>query len=319
MTSWTRTLWMAAALTLSAGTVALAQQQDGHRAEPRHSDRQLVVLSAVADRLNETVTLRGVNFGRRARVVLCETHPMLVLSWSDDQIVVSVPRALPAGTYLFSVLRGNSESDRGYMFVHLPAEGGPGTPGPQGPEGPQGPQGPAGPTGADGPQGPQGPKGDQGVQGPKGDTGATGAQGATGPQGPAGADGPAGPVGATGPAGPAGATGPAGPTGPTGPVGPVGPQGPAGIVGLEMLDANFGGQVINVGSSLAFTRACTNGKRPVGGGYELSGNAPSLVLVLASNPFDNGPGFPRGWRVVVRNPTSSGVSVDVRVWVVCAN
>ena len=217
---------------------------------------QVVVLSTAVDRVNQTLTIQGFGFGAQAPQVWCENYLMTVLSATDTQLVVFLPGAIPDGTHLLSVIRGNGDKDRGTfnMSVGTPGQGPAGPAGPQGvagPAGPMGPKGDTGATGATGAAGPTGPKGDTGAVGPKGDPGPVGPKGdagATGPVGPQGLAGPVGPagpkgdVGAMGPAGPqgeTGATGAAGPqgakgdTGATGPVGPAGPKGDVGPVGPQ--------------------------------------------------------------------------------------
>jgi hypothetical protein len=138
----------------------------------------------------------------------------------------------------------------------------------------------------------------------------TGTVGPQGPQGETGPAGPAGPVGATGPAGPKGDSGFMGPQG------PVGPTGPSGVSGFEsnfvlnnpftaMPSANLPPQVAT----------CSAGRVPLGGGYTLMGSGQQLTVV-ASEPMS---GEPSGWRVTVRNNTSSTLgNAQVVVYVMCA-
>ena len=65
------------------------------------------VLSAFVNVDEETVTLRGLHFGKKTPTVFCETEKMMVLRWSDTEIVVRFPKAVKDGTYLFTVARGN--------------------------------------------------------------------------------------------------------------------------------------------------------------------------------------------------------------------
>jgi hypothetical protein len=222
--------------------LAQAQKNQSDTLTVSNSKEQVVVLNTVVDRVNQTLTVRGLSFGSPAPQVWCETYLMTVISATDTELVVFLPAAVPDGTHLLSVVRGPSEKDRGFFNMNV------GTPG-RGPVGPAGPAGPKGDTGAVGPKGDAGaagskgdtgvigPKGDTGAVGPKGDTGAAGAKGdtgATGPKGDAGVAGPVGPQGDVGPAGPAGPTGPVGPqgeVGSTGATGAVGPKGDTGATG----------------------------------------------------------------------------------------
>ena len=177
----------------TSDTLILAKPQD-----------QLIVLSTTVDRVNQTLTIRGLAFGPEPPQVWCETSLMTVLSATDSEIVVFLPAAVPDGTHLLSVIRGTGEKDRGFFNMSV------GTPG-QGPAGPVGPAGPAGPAGPKGDTGAAGAKGDTGAAGPKGDTGAAGPKGDTGAVGPQGEVGPMGPKGDTGAAGTPGETGAPGP------------------------------------------------------------------------------------------------------------
>ena len=225
---------VAAVLVIGASN-AHAQAND-----PNKVPRQLWILSASVDRDHDTVTLKGMNFGRRPSVY-CETTLMTLLSATDDELVVSFPASSLNGTYLFTVIRGNSILDRDVFYVTT------NTPviieGKEGPMGPAGPQGPKGDTGAQGPKGDtgaQGPKGDTGAQGPKGDTGATGPQGAQGQQGATGAQGAQANPGASGSSGPSG----------TSRVGwTAGPPGTNGVSGYEKVTVDSGS--ISVGFMIA--------------------------------------------------------------------
>jgi hypothetical protein len=299
---------IAAMVMCAASGAQAAPAAEGHfgdsnhsRDDDRNNGRKPIVLSAYVDVQRETVTLRGLNFGKKAPVVFCETAKMKVLSASDTEIVVRFPKAVQDGTYLFTVARGNFDVDRGEFFVtkltaSAASGGGAGVPGPAGPMGPQGPAGPEGPAGP------------------------AGAIGATGPAGPAG---PAGPIGPQGPAGAPGAPGLPGPQGPAGPAGPAG-----GLTGYQLVSADS--DIVSLGANIAVVLtgsvACPSGKVPVSGGWE--GLNPAnvspvpasyKVTPIASQPatFSNGDS---GWMVTVRNPTATGLSsVQIRVWAVCAN
>ncbi|HTG98906.1 MAG TPA: IPT/TIG domain-containing protein [Vicinamibacterales bacterium] len=233
----TRILMLSFLLVILGTELAYAQKKN-EVATP--SVNQLVVLSTAADRVNQTLTIEGMAFGSQPPQVWCENYLMTVISATDTQIIVFLPAAIPDGSHLLTVSRGNGDKDRGGFVFHVggaSGQGSVGPAGPQGPAGPGGPQGPAGPAGPQGPAGPAGPQGPAGPAGPKGDTGAVGPKGDPGPAGPkgdtgaAGPVGPQGPEGPAGPAGPAGATGATGPAGPQGEMGPVGPAGPAGATG----------------------------------------------------------------------------------------
>ena len=294
---------MVSARTVAAFVAAIlvigASDAHAQAREPQQVQKQLVILSATVDRANDTVTLKGMNFGPRRPYVYCETYPMTLLSATDDELIVSVPTSSLNGTYLFTVIRGNSILDRDEFYVTT-------TPPVivEGREGPMGPAGPAGPPGTKGDTGAQGPKGDTGAQGPKGDTGATGPQGAQGPQGATGAQGPVGPQG------------PQGLQGPQGFAGPQGAPGTNGVSGYERIVWDTG--PINVGLliSSSIVATCPTGKRAVGGGHELLGNQSHLLTIMASVPYENGVS---GWRVTYRNSSPGGLTgVQIRAWAVCA-
>lgn len=223
-----RTLGMALVFVLCASSIAHAQTASSE--SKKWQPAQLAILSASVDRANETITIRGLNFGRHAPVVFCETQYMTVISATDSELVVHLPAAVPDGTYLLTVVSGPRPNDRDvfHVAVQTPTivtgpEGAPGNAGPPGPQGDTGAAGSQGLTGAIGPSGPQGPAGPAGPQGPQGAVGATGATGATGAQGevgPVGAVGPQGATGAQGEVGPQGSVGPQGETGAQGAVGP---------------------------------------------------------------------------------------------------
>ena len=78
--------------------------------------KQLVVLAAFVDVENETVTLRGLNFGKKTPTVFCETERMKVLKSSDTEVVVRFPKSVDDGSYLFTVARGNLDLERGRVL-----------------------------------------------------------------------------------------------------------------------------------------------------------------------------------------------------------
>ena len=190
-------------------------------------DRHTEIHSATANRVSQTLTIRGINLtGVNMPTVLFEDQALSPLSATPTEVVVHLPSSIPDGSYRLTVTRGKQPGDTDVFNVTLTSQ----IPGPQGPAGvagatgPAGPAGPAGSTGVAGPSGPAGPAGPAGPIGPVGPAGPVGATGATGPTGATGAAGPAGPVGETGATGAAGPAGPAGATGATGAMGPVDQQ-----------------------------------------------------------------------------------------------
>jgi hypothetical protein len=289
--------------------------------------KQLVVLAAFVDVENETVTLRGLHFGKKTPAVFCETERMKVLKATDTEVVVRFPKSVDDGSYLFTVARGNLDLERSQFYVTKVTSVAGGGSAERGLPGPEGPQGPAGPAGPAGPEGPQGPAGAAGAVGPSGPAGAAGA---AGPAGPAGAVGPAGPMGPAGPVGPQGAAGAPGAPGLPGAQGPAGPAGPAGapggIVGYELVQGDSPvtsvvGTVAGNANAFGVTLACPAGKRPVTGGWEpltpatMTVGAGALRLNLTSSlPTAD------GWAVWFRNNTGGTImNVQVRVTVVCAS
>jgi hypothetical protein len=306
-----RTIAAIAAAVLFASSAHAQAREDGKA-------KQLLVTSATVDRDGNTVTLKGMNFGTRNPQVYAETYPLHVLSATDEELVVAFPASSLDGTYLFSVIRGNSSLERAAFYVTTSA--------PQiiaGPEGPMGPQGPAGPQGEKGETGAQGPKGDageagaQGPQGPKGETGATGATGPQGLKGDTGATGPQGPEGLIGPQGPAGPQGLTGPQGAQGLQGPQGVPGVNGVSGYQKAFAQVGPLSLSPGVTSWVIASCPAGKVALGGGHELMGASSQLLDVVTSAPYQNGVA---GWLVTFRNNTASPVgSIQVKASVVCAS
>jgi hypothetical protein len=300
-----RTIAAVAAAVLLASSAQAQAREDGKA-------KQLLVTSATVDRDGNTVTLKGMNFGTKKPQVYAETYPLHVLSATDDELVVAFPASSLDGTYLFSVIRGNSSLERAAFYVTTSA--------PRiiaGPEGPMGPQGPAGPTGENGETGAQGPKGDVGPQGPKGDTGDTGAQGPPGLKGETGATGPQGLKGDTGPMGPMGPQGLTGPQGAQGLQGPQGVPGINGVSGYQKAFAQVGPFALSPGVTSWVIANCPAGKVALGGGYELMGTSAQLLDVVTSAPYQNGVA---GWMVTFRNNTAAAVSsIQVKASVVCAS
>jgi hypothetical protein len=282
--------------TFAVGTALLLTAS---AASAQGGPKQLVITSAAADRASNTVTFKGRNFGGRKAAVFCETTEMRVLSGTDEELVASFPASSLNGTFLFTVLKGNSANERDVFYVTTSA--GAATTGPQGPQGvpgPVGPVGPQGPQGATGPQGPAGPAGAQGPQGPKGDTGAAGAAGPAGPQGP---EGPQGAPGDYGPEGPQGAQG---------------EPGVNGVSGFQRAVEDSGMVTVPNGSTLEMSAPCPEMKAQLSGGYELVSTSAHRLTVIFSAPYDDATS---GWRVIFKNATGGALmQVNVRVHAVCA-
>ena len=138
----------------------LMQTFGGGRIVLAGPDKPLVVLSAAVNRSAETLTLKGQNFGSTAPAVYCESMPMTVISASDTQLVVMFPAAMPDGTYLVTVARGNGKPDVGVFYATAQTiatvEGHDGATGVTGSRGEMGPQGPPGPGRAGGTSGASG-------------------------------------------------------------------------------------------------------------------------------------------------------------------
>lgn len=224
-----------------------------------------VVNSGTINYSTNQITLVGTGFepAKTKPTVQFNGAALTVASFSNTQIVATLPTGLAAGTFNLTVT--NSQGNSVDFNLTYGATGPQGAAGPAGAAGPQGPAGAAGATGATGATGPRGLTGAPGAPGPAGANGtsfifldtwnpnasyaandvvtyngssyiAFVANGPN-PSGPtpdksplwavmaAGGTGPAGPAGL---AGPTGGQGPMGPIGNTGPAGPAGPQGPTG-------------------------------------------------------------------------------------------
>ena len=115
-----------------APVAAAAGEQQEISVQANHSSRfddfnrwkQLVVLAAFVDAEKETVTLRGLYFGKKTPTVFCETNKMKILRWNETEVVVRFPKAVEDGTYLFTVARGNIDLERGEFFVTKATGGG---------------------------------------------------------------------------------------------------------------------------------------------------------------------------------------------------
>ena len=127
-----------------------------------------VVNNGTINYAKNQVTLNGSGFepAKVAPVVLLDGTAVKVDSFSNAEIVATLPAKTAAGSYGLTVMN----SQGGFAVFDL-------TYGATGPQGPMGPQGAAGAKGPAGPQGAPGAQGPAGVQGPTGPTG---------PQGPPG-------------------------------------------------------------------------------------------------------------------------------------
>ena len=114
------------------------------------------------------VTFSGSGFepAKKAPTVLFNGAPLTVNSYTNTQIVATLPAHTTAGTYAIIVANSLGEFNNFDLTY-----------------GAAGPQGPIGPTGPAGPPGSKGTTGNTGSQGPAGSTGPTG------PTGPAGTPG----------------------------------------------------------------------------------------------------------------------------------
>jgi hypothetical protein len=87
-------------------------------------NRALVIYSVTPDRVSNSMTIRGVNFGSTPEHVFLETSMMPVLSWSPTEIVASLPAEVPDGSYLVTVAKGHRASDQDvfhFSLVTIPA------------------------------------------------------------------------------------------------------------------------------------------------------------------------------------------------------
>lgn len=172
---------VAVALTALLAAGGLASSED------RNDSKQVVIVSATPDLVNENLTLAGASFGTSSGVVTLDTLPVTVISWADTQVVVKLPAEVIAapGSYLVTLTRSrprgrrsqkddddDDDGKRTGVFIATV-----GAVGPEGEKGDIGPEGKVGPQGLQGDKGDQGIQGIQGVEGVKGDKGDTGAQG----------------------------------------------------------------------------------------------------------------------------------------------
>ena len=112
-----------------------------------------VIEDATVNLAKSYISLAGSNFSPTsiAPTVTVGGTSRTVYSFTNTALVVEVPSALAAATYLVTVTNSLPHSGSAYVTV--------GAVGPQGAAGATGATGPAGPAGATGPQGPQGPAG----------------------------------------------------------------------------------------------------------------------------------------------------------------
>ena len=153
-----------------------------------------------------------------------------------------------------------------------------------------GSQGPKGDTGAIGPAGVQGDAGAAGPQGPKGDTGAVGSAGAKGDPGVAG---------------PQGLKGDTGAVGATGALGATGRTGAAGVSDYQRVFIQVFSQILDPKAVRSQVITCPNGKRVVGGGFNVSDLNRYRVVLVTSGPISD-----TEWEVVVQNNTQVSIGVN---------
>jgi hypothetical protein len=124
-----------------------------------------VVISASADSALTQLTIVGSGFSpsNSTPTVSLGNVSLSLASFTDTQIVATLPTNEPAGSYSLSVTETFGGLKTTTFGVTIGAVG------------PAGPQGPIGPQGATGAQGPAGPAGATGAQGPTGPTGPSGA------------------------------------------------------------------------------------------------------------------------------------------------
>ena len=142
------------------------------------------VFSTVVNFSNNQLTVAGQNFSPHglAPVVALDNTKLVLVSFTDNSAVATLPSGLSPGSYRLTVT--NSEKQLASFAATI------GVVGPQGVPGPQGPAGPPGVQGVPGQQGLQGPPGTAGAQGPPGPAGPSHAYSASGlsaqiPAGPA--------------------------------------------------------------------------------------------------------------------------------------
>jgi hypothetical protein len=250
--------------------------------------RDPVITSTVYNATSEALFINGslLKDGRHTPTVSFGGTPVTVLSATPSQVVVLVPNATPAGSYLVTLLRTGKKPVRVMTIATIGAAGAQGLPGAPGPPGAAGPEGPAGSQGTTGPPGNIGPAGPQGIQG------------IAGPQGPAGPPGPAGPQGPQGIPG-------------------VSVQGTAGLSGLEVVQADQFFNSLGPSGVVQVNAMCPAPKRVLAGGAQaLSWSAAPGVLPLMHQSFP----FFNSWIVLFANGHPSGTitNLSVRTFAICA-
>lgn len=122
----------------------------------------LTVNSTTINYTTNQITIAGSGFvaSNKAPTVVFKTSTLSLKSYTNTQIVATLPANTPAGSYGMVVTNGIGEI---FPFVTT-----------YGTAGPQGPVGPVGATGSTGPQGATGPAGPAGPTGPTGPTGGGG-------------------------------------------------------------------------------------------------------------------------------------------------
>jgi hypothetical protein len=123
----------------------------------------LTLNSATINYSNNQVTFSGTSFEplKKSPKVLFNAASLPILSFTDTQIVATLPANTKAGT--FSVIVANSLGEWVPFVLTYGATGPQGAQGPAGPQGPMGLMGNPGPAGPAGPTGPTGPPGTAGV------------------------------------------------------------------------------------------------------------------------------------------------------------
>lgn len=95
-------------------------------------------------------------------------------------------------------------------------------------------------------------------------------------------------------------------------VGPPGGGAPTGLTGLERITATFS-SAGDTDHRLVHVADCTEGKVPIGGGYDINPNSvDGQVIVMESGPYGGGPGV--GWRV-----RADGRPAGTTVWELVIN
>jgi hypothetical protein len=119
-----------------------------------------------------------------------------------------------------------------------------------------------------------------------------------------------GPVGSRGARGLPGAAGAPGPRGPGGQQGPGGPQGPPGLSGLEVVSVST---LSNSQDGKVEFADCPTGKKVIGGGVEVTGEAQDFVAVTRSDPNSA-----VQWEAQAHEHTSTGLAWTLTVFALCA-